>query len=133
MSDDYQGNSNPNQKGSTDNIAVDDMGIPILEEIVIPTADHKTETKAPVNPSSEALKRALTGPNNKILANALSNQLRSKVKNDLDDIVSDVASKVVSSITPDLEQKIRNQLTEILDQNLEEMIDETITQITERI
>jgi len=130
MSDDYPESLTPDQKDSSDSIAVDDMGIPILEEIVAPTADHKTETKTPVNPSSEAVKRALTAPNNKILAKALRNQLRSKVKKDLDEITQDVTAKAVSSITQELEQTIKSQLTEILDQNLDRLIDKVMTDIT---
>jgi signal recognition particle GTPase len=137
MSDDRPENQIPGLRENTtatnervDNIAVDEMGIPILQEIVTPTAEQKTETKAPAKTSSDGLKRALTVPNNEILAKALRNQLRSKVKKDLDDITKDVAAKAVSSITQELEQAIRNQLTEILNQNLEEMIEKTITEVT---
>lgn len=137
MSDDSHENQTPNQRGkataakdSSENIAVDDMGIPILKEIVAPMADHKTEIKAPAKTSSDGLKRALTVPNNEILAKALRNQLRSKVKKDMDNITQDVATRAVSNITSELEQIIHSQLTDILEQNLDKMIDKVISDVT---
>ncbi len=126
MSNDRPENPTPNQTG---NIALDDMGIPILEEIVAPKADPKPETKTQAKISSEALKHNLSFPNNEILVKALKNRLRSKVKNDLDDIAKDVAAKAVSSITPELERMIRAQIIEILEQNLEQMINKAVSNL----
>ncbi len=134
MSNDRPDNPIPDQTGNNGNdIAVDDMGIPILEEIIPDKTEPRPETHAPAKTSSDTLKRALTVPNNEILANALRNQLRSKVKKNLDDIAQDVAAKAVSGIASELEQRIRNQLTEVLDQNLDEMIEKVITEIPKRI
>ncbi len=134
MSNDRPEDQTPNQtENDIGNMAVDDMGIPILQEIISPMTDARPETKDPVKTSSGALKRALTVPHNEILAKALRNQLRSKVKKDLDDIANDVAVKVVSDITPELEQKIRSQVTEILDRNMDVLIEKIITEIPKRV
>ncbi len=140
MTNDHLETPKPDQEGNTaatktggNNITLDDMGIPILEEIVAPKKTQNPEPEVQGKSSSETLKRALTVPNNEILAKALRNQLISKVKKELDDITKDVASKAAASITPELEQIIRSQLTEILDRNLDEMIDKIMTEIPKRM
>ncbi len=138
MTDDRFPGSPPGQNNQTPSsgnggIALDDMGIPILDEIVAAEAEAEPEQNLQTKSSSDALKRALTVPHNEILANALRNQLRSKVKKNLDDITQEVAAKTVADITPDLERMIRDRLTKILDQSMEEMIEKVITETTKRI
>ena len=115
---------------NTSNIAVDDMGIPILEEIVTQNTvtDARKEEITPT-PSSTESKPDLSMPSDEAVTDALREQLKSQLNSDIKTIAERVAVKVVTGMTSDLKQQIQAKLKEILENNLDEIIDKTIDDI----
>jgi hypothetical protein len=131
MTDDHIRGTRPNKESGK--ISVDDMGIPILEEVVDQKHDTKPTTKADKEPEptrTSGLNFSL--PNNEILVTALRNQLRSQINKDIDEIAAEVSGNIVSSLTQELEQRVRSELVDILQRNLDDMINHAISQDPKR-
>jgi hypothetical protein len=125
MTDDYKQGIRPDQEDKQ--ISVDDMGIPILKDVIASKIDEKPATNTP---RPHGLNFSL--PNNEILVTALRNQLRSQINNDIDDIAEEVSGKIISSLTQELEHNIKAELVEILQRNLDEMINHAISEDPKR-
>jgi hypothetical protein len=135
MSDDYTDGTKPNKESGK--IAVDDMGIPILEEVVgqkksvsKPVETIANKPKAPEPPKAPSLNFSL--PDNEILVTALRNQLRSQINKDIDEIAADISGNIVSNLTQELEHKVKTQIIEILQRNLDDMINHAISKDPKR-
>jgi hypothetical protein len=107
-------------------IAVDDMGIPILEEILTQKSD--TDSGGEVETSKPATSDTSLA-NNEELVTELREQLKSQVNSGIDEIAERVAIKVVTSMTSELKQQVQSKLKDILQQNLDEMISKAIDSI----
>ncbi len=135
MTDDHTQGTKPNKDSR--GIAVDDMGIPILDEVVgqksVPTPIENSPSK-PKEPSASnepSTDRApslnFSLPNNEILVTALRNQLRSQINRDIDEIAADISSNIVSNLTYQLEHKVKTQIIGILQSNMDDMINHAIS------
>ncbi len=102
------------------NIMLDDMGIPILEDIILDDTEALFEDTTP-GPN-------LSLPDNDDLVEALRNQLRSHIQQNLDDITAKVANKVADKVRESLERKINSQLNKILTHNLDKIINSAIVE-----
>jgi hypothetical protein len=114
------------------NIAVDDMGIPILEEIVTqkPPVRAKREDRIPKpTAAADTPSNDKATPENEIPFDELREQLKLQANKDIDKIAEKVAIKVVTSMTSDMKQQIQAKLKEILQNNLDEIISKTISDI----
>lgn len=89
-------------------IALDSLGIPILEEVVA--------AEDPI-------------PFDQELLNELTNHLRSQLKQDMGNIIGSMANVVVANINSELTRQVRMQLTKIFDQHLDRMINRAISDI----
>lgn len=125
-------------------IALDSLGIPILEEVVLLEDDcvfdenisFEAITESSVEiPEAPEVSPESSASNLSLLSNAtdseaLKDQLRSKLKHDLEGIAGSLANAVVSNISSELEQQIKSQLTQLLEQRLDEMINSAIADIS---
>jgi DNA-binding protein Fis len=128
MTKDHIKSQKPNQKDKTatnsSHMALDDMGIPILEEIVSQNSKDNTLTEETTSKSKQPQ------PDNEAVVNALREQLTSLSSNDINRIAEKVAIKVVTNMTSELKQQIQSQLKEILLNNLDEIVNKSINDIT---
>ena len=100
------------------NIILDDMGIPILEDIILENPD---DVFADTTPGPN-----LPLPNNEDLIEALRDQLKSHIEQNLEEITAKIASKVANNVRESLERKINSQLNKILTHNLDKIITSAI-------
>jgi pantothenate kinase type III len=93
---------------SEKSIALDSLGIPILEEVIAVENDYSFDEDQFA---------------------ALTTQLRSQLKHNMGNIAGSMASVVVANISAELKQQIKIQITKILDQHLDRMINRAIADI----
>jgi hypothetical protein len=98
--------------------AVDDHGIPILDEVVYPETDLSDDS-ALVNPEVRA-GHGLHLPDPETVLAAMRVQLRDRMENDLNEIVDRVAATTAER----LEKALRRELREMLDRHLRKLLDE---------
>jgi hypothetical protein len=140
MTEDHTQGTKPNNESGK--IAVDDLGIPILDEVVgqksisKPIENATSKPKAPSAPETPSTPKApslnFSLPNNEILVTALRNQLRSQINMDIDEIAADISGNIVSNLTHELEHKVKTQIIEILQRNLDDMINHAISEDPKR-
>ena len=98
--------------------AVDDHGIPILDEVVYPETDLSDDS-ALVNPEVRT-GHGLHLPDPETLLAAMRVQLQDRMEHDLNEIVDRVAATTAER----LEKALRRELREMLDRHLRKLLDE---------
>ncbi|PLY15698.1 MAG: hypothetical protein C0631_06120 [Sedimenticola sp.] len=126
-SDDKPGQTPP------DNLVLDDQGIPILDEIVLPDAEEDEEEEFDFKTSSQPLPQAstlgsfnLNLPNHNALIMAIRNQLRARLVREITPILEQVTEKVAAEVTADFAQRFNDELNQSLKRDIEAFIDETL-------
>ncbi|MEJ2528610.1 MAG: hypothetical protein P8Z39_00640 [Gammaproteobacteria bacterium] len=107
MSDDWRKKRAVTSDKSENSIALDSLGIPILDEVVAAEEDYQFDQD---------------------MISALTHKLRSQLRHDMGDITTSVANIVVANITAGLKQQISTQLTQILEQHLDRLIKKAISE-----
>ncbi len=110
MSDDWRKGKPETPDNGENSIALDSLGIPILDEVVAIEEDSQFDQE---------------------MISALTQQLRSQLKHDMGDITGSVANIVVANISTGLKQQIRTQLTQIMDQHLDRIIKRAISDMAD--
>lgn len=109
MSDDWRKDNPKASIGKSEKpIALDSLGIPILDEVIAGDDDFPLDEE---------------------LLAALSKQLRTQLKQDMANIIGSMANVVVANINTELKRQVRMQLSKIIEQHLDRMINRAITDI----
>jgi hypothetical protein len=127
MTDDHTQGRKPDKESGRVKMSIDDMGIPILEDVVGQNRPTNPVASEPKTPNMN-----FSLPNNEILVTALRNQLRSQINDDIDEIAAEVSGKIVSRIAQELEPNIKAELIEILQRNLDDLINHAISKDPKR-
>ncbi len=125
-------------------IALDSLGIPILEEVVILEDDYafnqEISLEAMSEPSVEihekpeaSFESSITNQSrlsNDLTLEQLTDKLKKQLRHEIEDIAASIANTLVSNISSELERQIKTELSHALDRNLDEMINSAITNIS---
>ena len=138
-------------------IALDSLGIPILDEVVILEEDYALDDEISFNSIPEPSVELLTKPeetyqepsfelptesadvvmadqpvtDTKIQYEVLREQLRLQLKQDLEAITGSLAKSVAANLSKELELQIQTELKQALDSHLDNMINKAIQDISE--
>ncbi len=111
-----------------ESLAVDEQGIPILEEVFDPDLDLSEDSALVSGLVTES--HGLKLPDKGILLDALKEQLLVRMEQELEEITHHIAIAVTAQLSRGMEQTIREELERSLGHHLEALLDRTLKQST---
>jgi hypothetical protein len=124
-----QRTSVPGEEGSlegNESLAVDERGIPILEEVIDPDLDLSDDSA--LVPGLDTQPHGLNLPDKGMLLDAIKGQLLNQIEQELEGITHQIAEAVTAQLSHNMEQTIREELQRSLSGHLETMLDRTLKQ-----
>ncbi len=109
-----------------ESLAVDEQGIPILEEVFDPDLDLSEDSALVSGLVTES--HGLKLPDKGILLDALKEQLLNRMEQELEEITHQIAIAVTAQLSHGMEQTIREELHRSLGHHLEALLDRTLKQ-----
>jgi hypothetical protein len=109
-----------------ESLAVDDRGIPILDEVIEPDLDLSDDSA--LVPGLDTEPHGLNLPDKEVLLDALKEQLLSQIEQELEGITHQIAEAVTAQLSHNMEQTIREELQRSLSGHLETMLERTLKQ-----
>jgi hypothetical protein len=124
-----QGTSAPADEDSglgSESLAVDDRGIPILDDVIEPDLDLSDDSA--LVPGLDTEPHGLNLPDKEVLLDALKGQLLNQIEQQLEGITHQIAMAVTAQLSRNMEQTIREELQRSLSGHLETMLERTLKQ-----
>jgi hypothetical protein len=115
-----------NNRGEGESLAVDDRGIPILDEVIEPDLDLSDDSA--LVPGLDTEPHGLNLPDKEVLLDALKQQMLSQFEQELEGITHQIAEAVTAQLSHNMEQTIREELQRSLSGHLETMLERTLKQ-----
>jgi hypothetical protein len=109
---------------SDEPLALDERGIPILEEVIEPELDLSEDSA--LVPGLDTQPHGLHLPDKELLLDALKEQLLSQIEQELEGITHQIAEAVTAQLSRNMEQTIREELQRSLSGHLETMLERTL-------
>jgi hypothetical protein len=124
-----QRRSLPPEEGSREeyeSLAVDDRGIPILDEVIDPDLDLSDDSA--LVPGLDTQPHGLNLPDKEMLLEAIKRQLLNQMGQEMEVITHQIAVAVAAQLSREIEHTIREELQRSLSGHLETMLDRTLKQ-----